>query len=312
MEKQQPKNITGPEKEKAVDEPLLMRVRSAESRLLQNIKWISLAIAALYLLGYIWRVFYYGRLGIPAYFLDLPFPEILIPKGVGVMVFLAWLIIPFSYKKFNQWILETDQLRFVKASSLFNKILWVLCFVALAALLYTKQHSLIAFAALGYSLGKVAFKLSSLSYRVQFWHLLWICFLVVCAVQLIDAWISAARDMKLGKFPLVRLSSNNQDEDEKPKVLLGFFKGKYFIASPDELYGHKLTVLDSSHVENMDIAYLSWLEESMRKGKKELDEVKKTLEELRGKQEQLAKEIADPNAPDDTKLTKLVSPHQNE
>ena len=310
MKKQKSKSVTSPEKEKAADESLLMRVRSAERRLLQNIKWISLAIAALYLLGYIWRVFYYGRLGIPESFLDFPFPEILIPKSFGLFLFLAWLIGPFSYEKFYQWILETNQVRFVKSSTLFNKILRVVCFVALAGLLYTRQFTLIAFAAFGYFLGKLAFKLSSLSNRIQFWHLLWICFLSVCVIQSIDAWISSGRDMKLGKFPVVTLSTT--DQDDKPKFLLGFFKGKYFIASPDELYGHKVTVLDAKHVDKIDIGYMRWLEASMKKKRKELNELEKRGTELEKRRDQLAKQIDDPNALDYMKATKPALPPESE
>jgi hypothetical protein len=303
MEKQQPKNITSPEKEKAVDEPLLMRVRSAERRLLQNIKWLSLAIAALYFLGYIWRVFYYRRLGIPESFLDFPFPEILIPKGFGVIIFLAALIITFSYGKFYQWIIETNKVRLLKSSTLFYKITIVLFVVSLGGLLYTRQFSFIVFGILGSCLGKVVFKFSSLSDRVQFWHLLWICLLLACGAQVTDAWISAGRDMKLGKFPLVTLSTNNQDE--KTKFLLGFFKGKYFIASTDELYGHKVTVLDAKHVDKIDIAYMRWLEASMKKKRKELNKLEK-------RRDQLAKQIDDPNALDYMKATKPTLPPESE
>lgn len=310
MEKQQPKNITSPEKEKAVDEPLLMRVRSAERRLLQNIKWISLAIAALYLLGYIWRVFYYGRLGIPKFLLDFPLPDILVPKSFGIIVFLVWLILEFSYEKFHHWISETNQARFIKSSTLFYKINVVISIVCLGALLYTRQFSLIVFAGLGYFLGKVAFKFSCLSNRVQFWHLLWICLLLACGVQSIDAWISAGQDMKLGKFPLVTLSTNNQDE--KTKFLLGFFKGKYFIASPDELYGHKITVLDAKHVDKIDIGYIRWLEASMKKKRKELNELEKRGAELEKRRDQLAKQIDDPNALDYMKVTKPALPPESE
>lgn len=310
MKNQKPKSIKSPEKDKTVGESLLLRVRSAERRTLQNIKWLSLAIAALYLLGYIWRVFYYRRLGIPESFLDFPFPEILIPKGFGVIIFLAALIITFSYGKFYQWIIETNKVRLLKSSTLFYKITIVLFVVSLGGLLYTRQFSLIVFGILGSCLGKVVFKFSSLSDRVQFWHLLWICLLLACGVQVTDAWISAGRDMKLGKFPLVKPSTNNQDDE--PKFLLGFFKDKYFIASPDELYGRKVTVLDAKHRDKIDIAYLGWLEASMKRKRKELSELGKSLQELEKRRDQLAKQMGDPNALDYMKVTKPMLPAESE
>ena len=284
-----------------------MRVRSAERHLLQNIKWISFAIAALYLLGYIWRVSYYGRLGIPLFLLDFPFPEVLIPQSLGLIIFLAWAAWPFLYAKFYLWFLQTSQGRSPQGSPAFNKTMILLPIVGLGGLLYTKQFSFVGFACLGYFFGRTAWEFSQRPDRVQFWHLLWIFLLVVGVVQWTDAWVLAGRDLKLGKFAVV--ASSTDTEEDGPRILLGFFRGKYIIASPDDLYGRKLTILDSSHVETMDITYLSWLEQSMRKGKKEL---KKTLEELRGKQGQLANEMADPNAPDATKLTKPLSPPENE
>jgi len=309
MENKQPKNITRPDNEKDIDEQLLMRVRSAERRLLKNIKWISVAIAALYLLGYIWRVIYYGRLRIPESFLDFPFPEILIPKSFGVPIFLAWLISTFSYEKFYQWIVKTNQVRFVKSSTLFYKIMLVILIISTGCLLYTKQYSLIAFAVFGFFLGKAVFKISSQSNRVQFWHLIWICFIIVIAVQLTDAWISAGRDMKMDKFPWVTLSSTNKENTSG--MLLGFFKGKYFIMFLDEHDFPKLRILNAEQVEKVDLNYRSWTVNRLRKLKEDFLKLDKQYDELIKVREALRKESGDPNLFDDIDIRKPVWPFKD-
>jgi len=289
MDKQQPeKNITSPEKENTVDELLLKRIRSVERRLLQNIQWVSFAIAALYLLGCIWRVSYYGQLGIPDSFLDFPFPEILIPKSFGFIVFLAWLIVPFSYKKFYRWIFETNQVRFVKSSTLFNKILWVLSCVGLAAILYTKQYRFIAFGALGYFLGEVAFKISSLSNRVQFWHVLWICFLITIGVQYLDGRMTAVSDLKNSNFPLASISVNEQEDVQG--LFYGLFKGKYLVCSGNELEGIKLNIVDPDKVKNIDLRYVKWLEFALKN-------IEKKQRDLQKEKNKLSKEMPDSNIP---------------
>lgn len=63
------------------DEIVLPKVRKAEQRILRSLPLISVIIASLYLLGYIWRIAYYSRIGVPLAFLEFPFPETLLPQS---------------------------------------------------------------------------------------------------------------------------------------------------------------------------------------------------------------------------------------
>jgi len=412
MNNDEPKNPRNPAPEKAIPEAILTRVRRMERQLLQNIKWISLGIGVLYLLGYIWRVFYYGRFGIPPSLLDFPFPEILVPKGSGVVAFFVWMIFPLSYAKFHDFFVRskrslladkmgitqpvedvlknlfrpnsgpnktryannfeaiafrtidyvhehlqtsdrlTDddweelvrQLRlqlpdvpdpmkdsmiswtmqhFIRekeeifravdtfhqpptSSPLFNRILFAIFLLLIPLLLYTGELWRIAFMALGYVLGKAAYKLSYVENRVQFWHVLWIAVILAFGVQAIDASLSAISDVKNDKFPYASVSTS--DQEGSFGMLLGFFKGSYFIFSMDEHDFPKLLVIDADHVQRIELDYRAWTLLNLKKLKKNFHKLEQRYDELIRKREALRKEKGDPNFLDDIEITKPVWP----
>jgi len=91
----------------ASDRIVLPRVQRAERRLLRNIQYVSIGVAVLYLFGFIWRSSYYSRLGIPQSLIDFPFPEILVPKSLCIVIFIVSILSPFASRKFSDFFVET-------------------------------------------------------------------------------------------------------------------------------------------------------------------------------------------------------------
>jgi hypothetical protein len=97
------------------DEIVLPKVRKAEQRILRSLPLISVIIASLYLLGYIWRIAYYSRIGVPLDFLDFPFPETLLPKSWCLIIFVVSFLSPLISYKFYDYFIETRRVVIAKA-----------------------------------------------------------------------------------------------------------------------------------------------------------------------------------------------------
>lgn len=85
-----------------IDKAILSSVRQKERAFIRSISLISAGIGILYVSGFIWRISYYQKLGIPASMVEIPFPMVLIPK-IHITVFLAQVILGFigaSYYEF--------------------------------------------------------------------------------------------------------------------------------------------------------------------------------------------------------------------
>jgi hypothetical protein len=91
----------------ARDEIVLPKVRKAEQRILRSLPLISVVIASLYLLGYIWRIAYYSRIGVPLAFLEFPFPETLLPQSWCLAIFVVSFLSPLISYRFYDYFVET-------------------------------------------------------------------------------------------------------------------------------------------------------------------------------------------------------------
>ena len=92
------------------EDRILGHVRKQERNLLRSISWISIGIAILYVCGYMWRVCYYVRLGIPVSFVDFPFPEILIPKP-HLFAFMVQALFVIGYESYNKFYIREKRLQ---------------------------------------------------------------------------------------------------------------------------------------------------------------------------------------------------------
>lgn len=406
-------------------ERVIEQVRKSERHLLKNIKWISIAVATLYVWGYIWRSSYYDRLGIPHSFLDFPFPEILVPQSWLLIAFAGTIIWPFVCQKFYEYYIKArrqavsesigiscpiqDVIEYLSKTSnnykeksntevlleivadyfkeienkkrkftnedfenlvvllktelnglsqpmkdsittyllhllsleneetrktidtaiaaaaglppkgieIPNTVLYLVFIIIAVLLLYVGLYWHIIIILIGNLLGIAVYKLSHMEDRTDFWKMLWVCIIIACGVQHYDARMTAAWKIKHGYFPVVRkVKLNNSSNNISPAnnggeivgILLGFFKGKFFVASIDNTVGQKLTILDSERVKDMEITYSRWLEQSGEKARKELRKLAESLSELETeltsimkRNEEDAKQIGDPNALDNIK-----------
>ncbi len=96
------------------DNKILERVRRQERNLLRSISWISLCIALLYVCGYVWRSWYYARMGIPVSMIDFPFPEILIPK-MHLFIFIVYALFVILYESYSNFFIKSKRLHRAKA-----------------------------------------------------------------------------------------------------------------------------------------------------------------------------------------------------
>ena len=408
-----------------VGDAVITQVRRSERHLLKNLKWISIAVAMLYVLGYVWRSSYYERLGIPHSLLDFPFPEILVPQSFLLIAFASTIVWPFVCRQFYDYFIkarrkaisesigiscpiqdiisflgeknpedknETNIERLLSISvdyiqdiknktgkftnddyknlrevlkgklnglsepmkesvinylihiislekenlretidttvtaaagmppegfDMPNAVFYFLFIIFVAWCLYYGLYWHIIIILLGHFLGIAVYKLSYVEDRTQFWRILWLCIIIACCIQYFDARMTAVWNLKHGNFPVVlKLKLNDssntlssaENERELAGILFGFFKGKYFVASNDKIFGHKLTILDSERVQDMEIIYSRWLEKNIEKSRKELRELADRLSELEKegesiikKSEDVAKEMGDPNALDNIK-----------
>lgn len=93
---------------------ILERVRRHERNLLRNLSWISLGIAILYVCGYVWRSWYYARMGIPVSMIDFPFPEILIPK-MHLFIFIVQALFVILYENYSNFFTKSKRSHRAKA-----------------------------------------------------------------------------------------------------------------------------------------------------------------------------------------------------
>ena len=96
------------------EDRILEHVRRQERNHIRSISWISIGVAILYVCGYVWRIHYYSRLGIPVLFVDFPFPEIIVPK-VRLFAFMASVLAVIAYENYYDFYTRKKRLQRAKA-----------------------------------------------------------------------------------------------------------------------------------------------------------------------------------------------------
>jgi len=157
---------------------------------------------------------------------------------------------------------------------------------------------------LGNLLGLLAYKLSYIEDRVQYWRMLWACVVVACGVQFADGYLLAGQHLKEGRFPVVvSLTLENNEEkslfgepnEYTPMIFLGSFKGRDVIASRGPFDWQNVIVLNEDRVTQMKLVYTKWITEGLEKSKGEFTELREQLNALEEKRKKV--NMLEGNAP---------------
>jgi hypothetical protein len=152
---------------------------------------------------------------------------------------------------------------------------------------------------LGNALGIAIYKYSNVENRVQFWGILLICFFTACGVQFIDGQLSVRQHLKEGRFPFVaslEIAGEPQlkfgeDPNKLVPSFIGCFKGNYIFETLGGFGWENLTIVNESRIREMKLFYLRWVDARILKSGKELQHIRKHIDELNKEGDELKKQL---------------------